>query len=232
MWTFIVCIVGVLIFAAVLLKAPDAPSRKRPQAAPQKQPTPTPATPHVKLVEPPRRALKIELIPWQMSGINARAVLTREAWDAMRGIVHDHHGWKCAECQSEHRLECHEVWDYAWDRRNGKNVPVMRLAGLRTLCRRCHQGKHIKFVESRQPDELAQVRRHLMQVYGLSETALDERVSEAVAQVKQKHYNYRLDLTYLNQERFAAMHALIGRTFDANENRNCRKPGKDEDLAA
>jgi hypothetical protein len=192
---------------------------------------PDASVPRMKLVERPRRELKIELIPRQMSGMNARAVLTREAWDQVRDITHALHGGRCAECGSDSRVECHEEWQYEWAHRDRKNLPVMRLAALRTLCRLCHLGKHIRFAENHCPGELPYVRRHLMRLYALSEAQLDDHVRKALEIVRKLTFNYRLDLTYLNDERFAAVHVLMGRTFGNNENKHCKKPCKHEAAA-
>jgi hypothetical protein len=187
--------------------------------------------------EPPRKILRIELIPYPMGGKNARAVLTGPAWREVRNIVHALHAGRCGECGKylpKKKSECHEVWKYDWVIRQSKAVPVMKLVELRSLCRRCHQGKHYKFVESQQADQLPEVRRHLLELYGLTEEQLDRLVTEAVETVKRlRTWKEReLDLTHLNHERFVKIHELMGREFGANELQWCTKPRKGEDLAA
>lgn len=216
--------------APLVAKESSAPAWPEPRAEGPRWPIVE--LPHVEPIAPlqrepsaPRRTLSIELIPYPMSGKNARAVLSKEAWRAVRDIVHEEHGGECDECTSTANLECHEVWNYVWVKRESKPVPVMQLAGLRSLCRRCHQGKHIKFVESQQPEQLPEVRRHLMALYGLGDQQLNDQVVEAVARVRRfkTRKPRELDLTYLNHPRFAEVHAMMGRPFSANELDNCRE---------
>jgi hypothetical protein len=187
--------------------------RTEPAAPPQWQPSVS------------RRTLSIELIPYPMGGKHARAVLSEEAWKVVRNIVHEEHGWQCNECPSTENLECHEEWKYDWVARKSKLVPVMQLIGLRSLCRLCHKGKHIKYVEKNQPELLPAVRRHLMARWGLKDEQLNDHVAEAVARVRllKTRIPRDLDLTYLNHARFAQVHAMMGRTFSANELDNCRE---------
>jgi hypothetical protein len=207
---------------------PRAEGLRRPVEVPRPAPI---ARPRAEAAVPPRepsvsrRTLSIELIPYPMGGKHARAVLSEEAWKVVRDIVHEEHGWQCNECPSTENLECHEEWKYDWVRRESKLVPVMQLIGLRSLCRLCHKGKHIKYVEKNQPELLPTVRRHLMARWGLEDEQLNGHVAEAVARVRRLKTRIprELDLTYLNHARFAQVHAMMGRTFSANELHNCRE---------
>lgn len=164
---------------------------------------------------------RFELIPHKMGGINARLILASEVWAALCAMVHETYGGRCCEClrlcPDNQGLECHEVWKYAWVRQRGSttNVGVMRLAGLRSLCRLCHQGKHFKFAEKH--GKLPQVKAHLMKLYELSEAEWDLCILEAVKN-KALQYRYKkLDLTYLNSERFGWVQEQFGRHFSDNE---------------
>lgn len=168
-----------------------------------------------------RKRPRFELIPHKMGGVNARLLLASEVWRALCAMVHETYGGMCCECLRvcpyNRGLECHEVWKYAWMRHGGSgtNVGVMRLAGLRSLCRLCHQGKHFKFAEKR--GKLPQVKAHVMELYELSESEWDLCILEAVEN-KALQYRYKqLDLTYLNNERFGWVQKQFGRHFTDNE---------------
>lgn len=156
-----------------------------------------------------RREPRFELIPYQMAGMNARAVLARETWAQICAIVHEHYGGKCCECFDDSRLECHEVWAYELGRGPERaGVSVMRLAGLRSLCHLCHRGKHFKCAERQ--GELPQVKAHLMKLYGVSARHWDELALKALRQLELKlRYDY-LDLTYLNGKRFDRFRGQVG----------------------
>lgn len=92
----------------------------------------------------------------------------------------------------------------------------MRLVGLRALCRLCHMGKHIKYAKSR--GKLPQVSSHLMKLYqGLSAERIEQLILEAVDKRVLKYRYEELDLTYLNDARFACIRAQLGRDFTTNE---------------
>lgn len=175
------------------------------------------------------REPRFELIPHKMSGINVRAILPDDNWRQLSRMVIQSNGGQCCECPNVQRtrMECHEVWEYTWEERAGRRnkVGVMRLVGLRPLCHLCHMGKHIKFATSR--GELPQVRAHLMQLHaGLTEHRLAQLINEAAGSSRLKYKYEELDLTYLNDARFAWLHRQIGRQFGTNEMVHC------EDAAA
>jgi hypothetical protein len=177
-----------------------------------------------------RIELKPEPIPYPMGGKNARAVLSKSEWKAVREIVLEEHGWKCALCgyaRNTANLHCHEVWQYPWEIRSfgkkSKNVPVMRLVGLQILCRFCHGAKHVGCPSNK--EILPLIKEHLRRVYGMTEEELDQVESNAVAAVTPNETKIprELDLTYLNQERFAQVREMMGgRVFSTNELANCR----------
>jgi hypothetical protein len=81
--------------------------------------------------------LTAELIPEKAWYSNLRKQMTPSAWRKLGKEVKARQGQKCAVCNAEGRLECHEVWDY--DDVNH----FQRLAGFVCLCRPCHQVKHL-----------------------------------------------------------------------------------------
>ncbi len=177
-----------------------------------------------------KRKLNIELVPFTMHYKNVRAVLATEVWYKVCDIAHAKHDYRCCECgrnRREVKLECHETWEFIWEKREVspgyfKKVAIMKMTNLLSLCHLCHMGKHIKFAERN--GELPQVREHLMKTYNISRLQFWWKVQKSVAVVrKQSRYTYQLDLTYLNHDRFNAVHAIIGRKFSSNEIHNCRK---------
>lgn len=163
---------------------------------------------------------RFELIPHQMGGINARTVLPDATWRQLSKMVIRSNGGKCCECPNHQgaRMECHEVWAFEWEARASRpnKVGVMRLTGLRPLCHLCHMAKHIKFAESQ--GELPEVMAHLIDLYdGLTEKGLTQLIGMAAASSKLKYRYAELDLTYLNDDRFAWIHEQMGRKFTANE---------------
>lgn len=194
-----------------------APVEGHPIKFPQKE--------HVKTQR--RKEPRFELVPHKMGGMNARIVLSDEIWRQLSKMVISSNGGKCCECPNHQALglECHEVWAYEWERRAHRpnKIGVMRLVGLRPLCHLCHMVKHIKFAKSQ--GELPEVTAHLLTLYdGLTEQGLKELIDKAAASSKLKYKYAELDLTYLNDERFAWIHEQIGRKFTANE-----MPDSDDD---
>lgn len=220
------------------LEKPSTTQSREPAAPTHSERSQQPGVaPETKLFPPPRNApvsqlkgelgasqptLILEPIPRRMHGKNARNVLTKDAWDKVRNLVFEEHGWKCALCPMKTRLECHEVWEYSWQQNGAKAVPIMRLVGLQSLCHLCHGAKHVGC--SRWTGTLPQVKEHLRTYYGMTNQELD-RIEAAAAELAQKLKTTiprRLDLTYLNNERFGEVHQMMGRQFSTNEVANCR----------
>ena len=81
--------------------------------------------------------LKIELVPASSWWNNLRKSLPRREWDKIRKKSYEDSGNRCAVCNWEGTLNCHEIWDYD-DEKN-----IQTLVGFTALCRRCHHIKHI-----------------------------------------------------------------------------------------
>jgi hypothetical protein len=164
-----------------------------------------------------QKKLNIELVPHTMHYKNVRAVLSQEAWKALCTITHRENLLHCCECGAKGRLECHEQWEYVLP----GSRPRMRMTKMLSLCHLCHMGKHIKFAERN--GELPAVKRHLKRVYKLSSLQLWWKICKAVALVRsQSRYEYDLDLTYLNQPKYAVVRNMLGRSFSNKENKYCK----------
>ena len=84
--------------------------------------------------------LEIELVPETSWYNNLRKALPRSEWDKIRKEVYEKANNKCEICQQDGRLNCHEKWSYD-DEKN-----IQKLQGFQALCDKCHNIKHIGFV--------------------------------------------------------------------------------------
>jgi hypothetical protein len=98
----------------------------------------------------------------------------------------------------------------------------MKLVGLQSLCWLCHGAKHIACFKRK--GILPQVKEQLQKVYGMKDEELDRIESDAkkIAIKLNTSISRERDLTYLNHERFADVHQIMGRQFSMNELHNCR----------
>lgn len=167
---------------------------------------------------------------------NARAVLSIDAWCYLRNRCVRLAGGQCEVCGStdKGKLECHEPWEFESLRLAGNEKHVMRLVGLRVLCRLCHCGKHLGFAK-RNAAKYEEVKKHVLRVHGITEEEFAQIERNAVEEVieRDKCGTRELDLTYLNDSRFEWVRQRARRTsFSTNELANCRPPSSNEDLAA
>jgi hypothetical protein len=85
----------------------------------------------------PPLKLKIEMVPTSTWGQNLRLSIPASKWDKLRKAVHEKNGNKCEICGSDHRLSCHEEWDF------NEETGSQKLVGLGTVCGMCHHVAHI-----------------------------------------------------------------------------------------
>lgn len=179
--------------------------------------------------------LTFELIPNVMHRKCVRAVLPNDVWRLLRKITIEAGGGQCEECGTFRDLECHEVWHYLppADTRRVSNRPVMKLAGLRSLCQLCHLGKHIGFA-LRCPQQYQQVKIHLMNLYRLPDSIYSQLEQLAYRDVDELNRQgiRALDLTYLNQDRYIWVRHRFGRSFTDDETSSCRQLTGVADLGA
>lgn len=179
-----------------------------------------------------RRALMFELIPQVMHRKCVRAVLPNDVWRLLRKMTIDANTNRCGECGSNQQLECHEVWRYLPPGIGDPGGPhVMKLVGLRALCHLCHLGKHIGYA-LRNPASYRQVKKHLMDLYLLPESAFSQLEQLAFAEVAElnKAGLRALDLTYLNIDRYIWIRHRFGRSFTTDETAGCRRLSGESDL--
>jgi hypothetical protein len=84
--------------------------------------------------------LEIELVPETSWYNNLRKALPTSEWDKIRKEAYKKANYKCEICGQEGRLSCHERWIYD-DKKN-----IQKLVGFQALCDKCHNIKHIGFV--------------------------------------------------------------------------------------
>jgi hypothetical protein len=87
--------------------------------------------------------LTIELVPKTAWYTNVRAVLSKKEWNDLARVCYNLAGNVCEICGDvgtnqgqNHKVECHEIWDY------NDETHVQKLTGFISLCPRCHKVKH------------------------------------------------------------------------------------------
>lgn len=142
--------------------------------------------------------LTIELVPRTAWGKNVRALVSADEWRRLRALTLERADFQCEICgahdekRSGAHLECHELWHYDDARR------VQTLVRLVSLCRACHEVKHIGLagVRGRQSQAL----RHLA---GVNRWSLEDARHYLEASFELYHrrsqHEWTLDLDYLKQ---------------------------------
>ncbi len=80
--------------------------------------------------------LKMIAIPSWIANYNLARILPKKDWDNIRYSVHEKYKNKCAICETEGRLDCHEIW-----RHDDDNL-IQYLQECIVLCRLCHYSVH------------------------------------------------------------------------------------------
>jgi hypothetical protein len=83
--------------------------------------------------------LGIEPIPGGSTLASLANLLPPWQWDRVRRSVYQRAGYRCQACGREGMLHCHEVWQY------NEETSIQWLRGFATLCKDCHDVKHILF---------------------------------------------------------------------------------------
>lgn len=141
--------------------------------------------------DPPLK-LTIELVPEPCWYKSLREATTRTQWDKLRRQVYTEHGNRCAICDAEGMLYCHEIWEYDDD------AHVQRLAGFTALCPMCSHVKHIglagKLAQQGKLDYEAVV-AHFLGVNNCTRAAFNAHHTAAFDQWrKRSHHTWTTDL--------------------------------------
>lgn len=150
-----------------------------------------------------------ELIPYSMHYKNVRAVLTPEEWKVLAKIQYKKSNSTCDICGAKGRLECHEIWEF------NDSKKVQKLIGLTGLCRDCHRVKHIGL--ARKMGWFEDTLDHMCKVNKISRKKALNFIKIAENQVRQRNFEFNLDLTFLNQ-----YSSILLRKFSKRENENCQ----------
>lgn len=81
--------------------------------------------------------------PQPLHGVNPRSMMSESDWDKVRKETYEKFNHKCAICGDTglnqgfpHAVECHEIWDYDFDK------CIQYFEGLVALCPICHKVIH------------------------------------------------------------------------------------------
>lgn len=138
--------------------------------------------------------LELDLVPQTCWFSNLRSELSSKDWNALRRTQRARDRYRCqgCGCYRAKGLHCHERWTYL--EMNGRRV--QRLAGLMTLCRWCHEVKHMGFAElqGRGGDALV----HFAEVNELTPEEAHRQVEEAFRVWRDRsRHDWELDISWL-----------------------------------
>ncbi len=150
-----------------------------------------------------------ELIPYPMHYKNVRAVLSNDEWKAVAKTQYAKSQGRCDICGARGRLECHEVWEF------NDSSKVQKLSGLTGLCKDCHRVKHIGL--ARKMGWFEDTLDHMCKINKISRRKALKYIEYAETQVKQRNFEYSLDLRYLNN-----FSDILSRKYTKRENDNCK----------
>lgn len=144
--------------------------------------------------------LTIELIPKTCHFSNVRTTLKPKDWDKIRFISYEKAKNQCEICGQtgleqgyNHRVECHEIWEY-----NDKEK-IQKLVGLISLCPLCHQVKHIGRANAM--GKQAEVFKQLEIVNKWSHKEVVQHVAESFEIYKERSkYDWTLDIILLREK--------------------------------
>lgn len=139
------------------------------------------------------------MIPKTLFFSNVRTLLPNKYWDQLRNESYEKANHKCEICGDtgknqgyKHNVECHEIWEYDDIKR------VQKLAGLISLCPKCHQIKH--FGRTSAIGKQAQAFKHMEKVNNWDHRQCVKHLKEAFAEwIERSKYQWYIDLSYLNE---------------------------------
>lgn len=107
----------------------------------------------MKKIEP---KLTVEIIPSKSWYNNVRSNVSEKKWDIIRKKCYKEAGYKCEICGDnglnqgqQHRVECHEIWNY------DNKTKIQKLVGFISLCPLCHKVKHFGLAQISGDGEIA-----------------------------------------------------------------------------
>ena len=164
--------------------------------------------------------LPIELIPKSMHQYNVRARITEEQWKAVCKVVHKKNvgnKWHCQVCHQKgttqgfnHPVECHEVWEF------DDKTRTQKLVNLKTLCPLCHKFTHLGLATKQ--GFANTVKEHGLRIRRMSISSIEKELKQQYSIANERgQYNWKLDLTYMNNPKFS----FLKTKFTNDEKQNC-----------
>lgn len=136
--------------------------------------------------------VEIDLVPSTAWYSNLRTKIPQKEWDNIRKQSYADANHKCAICDADGRLNCHEIWEYD-DKRY-----IQKLKGFIALCNDCHMIKHIGFAGIQASEGFLDMKKlieHFMKVNKVDKNAFDRHHEEAFTVWKQRSkYEWTTDL--------------------------------------
>lgn len=187
-------------------------------------------------VDLPKLKVEPQFIPPGMHYLNVRAAVSKEEWDQVKRIAHKNSKngpHKCEICEQSgttqgfkadngksYDLECHEVFSFDWTTR------TMKLERLMSLCPLCHRTIHY-FLTKRHKTYFERTLDHFLTVSNIDHETAEIYVQNALKLSKAMNtfsfrtfsWQWRLDLTYLNNKEFSRV--FPRRTFTKDERKKC-----------
>lgn len=171
--------------------------------------------------------IQTEMIPYAMHGINVRSRVDGKDWlliahktHELNRVAYGLQPGQCEVCRSNgfkqgfrHELEAHEEWSF------NHGTRTQKLMRIRSLCPLCHKAVHIGLATKQGYEE--KTKKHMQEVNGWTADQVEAHIAQAKQTVKamEDMGMYKLDLTYLNDSRYAGTHHF---RFTTNENHHCR----------
>lgn len=121
--------------------------------------------------------LEIELIPKTCYGQNVRTMISAKRWDKFRKEVYANDNNRCRICESEKRLNCHEVWEY------NDAARTQRLLRFETVCGMCHHVVHFgmsRILAKKGQLDIEAVVQHFLKVNGVDLLTFKSHLQQAI----------------------------------------------------
>lgn len=146
-----------------------------------------------------KHKLTIELVPKTSWYSNVRSNVTKSEWDVIRNKSYEYANHVCEICGDvgtnqgvNHKVECHEIWDY------NDETNEQTLEGLISLCPYCHKTKHVGLAQIN--GELDIVIKQLMKVNDMSYDDVISYISESFnIWSKRSAFDWKLNINYLEE---------------------------------
>lgn len=166
------------------------------------------------IAKPVTRAFQIEPIPLSSWGATLANLLTKASWERLRLRATYPFAHLCQICGEGSRktIEVHELWTYEMPKRQWESG-VQRLAGLLSLCGRCHRCFHPGFANILGRGEETIARIGLINRWSIAETAAYLDWAGAVWETRSS-VPWSLDLSFLDGEDLVVSSAKWTRTED------------------